>query len=88
MFTASLLPGLCLAVEQTSNELDVSTLHVIKWVQDGSIGGAILSLSSFAEGAPDTTELITKVEDNGTFLICKDADYSFIESLLVSNLDW
>jgi hypothetical protein len=110
-FTASLLPGICHAIEENpdiadaeENHLlldivskitgrdksDVSFSHLTEWMEkiskDGK-GFIIPSLSSLADGAPDASELISKVEDNGAFLQSRDADVEYLQSLLVSSLN-
>lgn len=109
VFTASLLPGLCYAIEEQSDEAEdnallrqaiasltgneessVSFSHLTEWVDkitSDNNGISIPSLSSLAEGAPDFSELVNHVEDNGAFLNCIDADSSFMETLLVTSLN-
>jgi hypothetical protein len=108
-FTASLLPGLCRAIEESdeaddnellrgiaakitaSDESYDSLSRMVEWADrisspnESSI--VVPSLSSLAEGAPDPNELVMKVEDNGAFLNCADADSTYIESLLFSSLN-
>ena len=107
-FTASLLPGLCGAIEESdeagdneyldtilakiaANLLDDSSISIDEWTNrinspdEGSI--IVPTLSSLADGAPDPNELVGKVEDNGAFLNCADADSSYIETLLMKSLN-
>ena len=113
-FTASLLPGLCRAMEENPDVADAedndllldmvakltgrdksitSFSHLTEWVEKistdtGSEHSLVIpSLSSLAEGAPDANELVSKIEDNGAFLSCRDADSEYLESLLVSSLN-
>ena len=111
-FTASLLPGICRAIEENPDVADAeendllldmvakvtdrdksttSLSHLTEWVEklstDSEHGFNIPSLSSLAEGAPDANELVYKIEDNGAFLSCRDADSEYLESLLVSSLN-
>jgi hypothetical protein len=107
-FTASLLPGLCRAIEESdeagdnqyletilakiaANHVDDSSFSIVEWanrINSPDEGGIIVpTLSSLADGAPDPNELVAKVEDNGAFLNCADADSSYIETLLMTSLN-
>lgn len=100
-FTASILPGLVSAIQEESEydnnvgfnmvmhrilrDESASSSQLMEWVHNTCT--FVPKLASYAEDAPDVDILISKLEDNGAFLKCKDADSSFLERVLISNLN-
>lgn len=74
-------------------ESQVSPSHLVEWFERLDINSTssgvleIPSLSSLSEGAPGFSELLTKIEDHGTFTQCIDADSEYLENILVSSLN-
>lgn len=72
------------------DELDVRFSHVLDWVEEISKESACLpvpTLTKLAQGAPDTDELLNKIDENSVLLNCKDATDSYLESILASSLN-
>lgn len=84
-----LLQKVASRIAQTEDSSDPFP-NLIEWVEGVSYKQRqidIPCLSSLAEGAPDPNELVAKVEDNGAFINCYDADSSFLEILIGANLN-
>lgn len=97
-FSASLLPGLMQTMNDTRNEhnilLDADINDSIEWIKEEilmnngtSRGDIVPTLSSLAEGAPDTNELSQRVDDNGALLNCLDCDSDLLENILLVSLN-
>ncbi len=86
-FTASLLPGLCRTIDEYENSEDSS--HLMEWVEKINANQNIIipSLASFAEGAPETQSMVDKIEKNGEFVNCQDADTDYLATILMTSLN-
>jgi hypothetical protein len=100
-FTASILPGLVsaihddseydnnigfnMAIQRMLRDENASSSQLMEWVNNMS--KFVPKLASFAEDAPDVDILLSKLDDNGVFLKCKDADSDFLERILISSLN-
>jgi hypothetical protein len=68
----------------------VKMSHLLEWVDEITNGSACIpipALTKLAQGAPDTSELLNKIDENCALLNCKDASSSYLESILISSLD-
>lgn len=110
-FTASLLPGLCHAIDTEDSSMveDNSMLqHALSLLYKGSASTSafewannlnavshgdgvasihVPSLASMADGTPDPNNMIQKVEDNGAFVNCIDADSSYLENVFMTSMN-
>lgn len=100
-FTASILPGLIsaildeseydnhitlnMAIHRILGDENASSSQLLEWVQNTF--PFVPVLASFAEDAPDVDILMSKLEDNGAFLNCKDAESVFLSRVLISSLN-